>query len=279
MTAKQIELVSMPYQRGLTQEEKDKFSDTRKQIEENIDLYREDLTFLDPYSIQISRLLHIVWEYWKAPQNRRGLSVGELIAESKRAYTKLTISNIKDMDKVIDDFERLQGDFNSTEFLTTISRLYTYISELQQLIQSEKLSGITFYEFVEQGCLARLIKVFSIIKTFAIKKLGFEKDAAKQIKFIAVDCVQSINRQLKGVLSHFIDCSQSLLSASTPSFPDLIKEDGLYDSAQHFFANYYYNLVEALVRQETDASSLGTESDSTLKISLYENKDLRQVQI
>jgi len=121
----------MPYQRGLTQEAKDKFSETRKQIEENIDLYREDLTFLDPYSIQINRLLHIVWEFWKAPQNRRGLSVSELIIESKKAYTKLTIGNIKDMDKVIDDFERLQGDFNSTEFLTTISRLYTYISELQ----------------------------------------------------------------------------------------------------------------------------------------------------
>lgn len=47
---------------------------------------------------------------------------------------------------------------------------------------------------MEQGCLARLIKVFSIIKTFAVKKLGLEKDPAKQIKFIAVDCVQSINR-------------------------------------------------------------------------------------
>ena len=59
-----------------------------------------------------------------------GNSVSEFIVKSKKAYTKLTIRNIKDMDKVIDDFERLQGDFNSTEFLTTISRLYTYISEL-----------------------------------------------------------------------------------------------------------------------------------------------------
>jgi hypothetical protein len=72
---------------------------------------------------------------------------------SKKSYTKLTIDNIKDMNRIIDDFERLRGEFDSTEFLTTISRLYTYISELGQLIASEKLNGLTFYQFVEQGCL------------------------------------------------------------------------------------------------------------------------------
>jgi CBS-domain-containing membrane protein len=52
------------------------------------------------------------------------------IIESKKAYTELTIDNIKGLDPVIDDFERLRGNINSTEFLTTISRIYTYISEL-----------------------------------------------------------------------------------------------------------------------------------------------------
>lgn len=107
------------------------------------------MTYLDPEYININRLLHIVWEFWRAPQQRRGNSVDEQIIASKKSYTKLTIDNIKDMNKVIDEFERLKGDFNSTEFLTAISRLYTYISELQQLIANEKLCGITFYQFVE----------------------------------------------------------------------------------------------------------------------------------
>jgi len=66
----------------------------------------------------------------------------------------LTINNLKDINKVIDKFESFNGDFNKKHFLTTISRLFTYISELQQLIQNEKMSGLTFYKFVEQGCLA-----------------------------------------------------------------------------------------------------------------------------
>ena len=98
------------------------------------------------------------------------------------------------MDRVIDEFERLRGDFNSTDFLTTISRLYTYISELQQLIANEKLCGITFYQFVEQGCLRRLVQVFNIIKTFSLKQYGLQQDSDKQIKFIAVDCITSINK-------------------------------------------------------------------------------------
>jgi hypothetical protein len=93
------------------------------------------------------------------------------------------------MNRVVGDFEKLCGDFNSTSFLTTISRLYTYISELQQLIVNEKLCGITFYQFVEQGCLSQLIKIFNIIKAFSIQKHGLEQDSSTQIKFIAVDCI------------------------------------------------------------------------------------------
>jgi hypothetical protein len=66
----------------------------------------------------------------RAPQHRRGNSVDELIIESKKAYTKLTIDNINDLNQVIDDFEKLITDFNEIKFLTTISRLYTYISGL-----------------------------------------------------------------------------------------------------------------------------------------------------
>jgi hypothetical protein len=145
VTKNQVDGISILYTSGLPLQEKAEFADKRKQIEENIDLYRENMTYLDPEYININRLLHIVWEYWRAPQQRRGHSVDEQIIASKKAYTKLTIDNLKDMDQVIDKFERLSGDFNSTDFLTTISRLYTYISELQQLIANEKLCGITFY--------------------------------------------------------------------------------------------------------------------------------------
>jgi hypothetical protein len=39
-----------------------------------------------------------------------------------------------------------------------------------------------------------LVQVFNIIKTFSLKKYGLEKDSNKQIKFIAVDCITSINK-------------------------------------------------------------------------------------
>ena len=217
-------------------------------------MHRENLTYLDPEFINIQRLLQIVWDYWRAPSNRNGRLVESQIIESKKAYTELTIDNIKDLDPVIADFERLRSDINSTEFLTTISRIYTYISELQQLIINEKLCGITFYEFVQNGCLSQLVKIFNIVKKISIKKHGKELDVAKQIKFIAVDCIQSINRQLKSVLTQFICCSAQLVTATAPTMPVLIKDAGLYDSPQHFFSNYLHNLVQQLVLE-------GPESD------------------
>jgi hypothetical protein len=147
------------------------------------------LTYLDQEYINIQRLLQIVWDYWRAPGSRHGRSVEEQITESKKAYTELTIENVKNLDPIIENFEKLRNDPNSTEFLTTISRLYTYISELQQTILNEKLSGITFYEFVQQGCLSQLIKIFNIVKNLSIKKYGKLKNPADQVKFIAVDCI------------------------------------------------------------------------------------------
>ena len=267
VTQPQIDKISTLYTHQMTGEDKATFSEARKKIEENIDLHRENLTYMDQEYININRLLHIVWEFWR--QNRRGHSIDEQIIRNKKAYTSLTISNIKDINKVIAQFEMLDGDFNSTQFLTTISRLFTYISELQQLIQNEKMSGITFYQFVEQGCLAQLIKIFNIIKKLEIKQRSLETDPAKQIRFIAVDCIQSINKQLKNVLTHFINCSQVLTSAFTPSMPDLIKEDGVYDSTQHFFANYVHQMLEQLFGLK----------DLRASLSLYQDKDLRKIQV
>ncbi len=95
-----------------------------------------------------------------------GQSSEEHIKDSKKAYKKLTIENIKLLDKVIDDFQRLKDDFNSIEFLKKISRLHSYISKFQQLTNDQNLSGINSYEFVEEGCLSQLVTIFNIIKTF-----------------------------------------------------------------------------------------------------------------
>jgi len=132
VTQPQIDKISTHYTYNMTNEDKSSFQEARKKIEENIDLHRENLTYMDQEFININRLLHTVWEFWR--QNRRGHSVEELIVRNKKDFTALTISNIKDINKVIAQFETLDGDFNSTQFLTTISRLFTYISELQQLI-------------------------------------------------------------------------------------------------------------------------------------------------
>jgi hypothetical protein len=58
--------------------------------------------------------------------------------------------------------------------------------------------------------------------------------------------------------------------------PELIKEDGLYESAQHFFMNYIHNLVQQLAQPEASESMDSSENED---ISLNENKDLKQVQI
>jgi hypothetical protein len=71
------------------------------------------------------------------------------------------------------------------------------------------------------------------------------------------------------VLTHFINCSPHLTTAATPSMADLLKEDGLYESTQHFFANYVHQMLEQF---------LGLES---LKegLALSQDKDLRKVQV
>jgi hypothetical protein len=132
VTQAQIEKISTLFSHRLTSEDRAAFSETRRKIEENIDLHRENLTYMDAEYLNINRLLHVVWEFWRS--NRRGHSIDDVIVRNKKAYTALTISNIRDIEKVIVQFEALDGDFHSTQFLTTISRLFTYISELQQLI-------------------------------------------------------------------------------------------------------------------------------------------------
>jgi hypothetical protein len=132
-------------------------------------MYRDNLTYIDQEYINIQRLLQIVWDYWRAGASaRHGYSAEATISENKKAFTDMTIENIVNLNKVIDKLEDHCSDLNSTEFLTSISRLYTFISELSQMILNDKLSGITFYKFYDQQCLSRLIKIFNICKNISI---------------------------------------------------------------------------------------------------------------
>ena len=131
VTKSQIDEIQTPYTNDISTESKKQFLEARKSIEQNIDTYRENLTYMDLEYINIKRLLDIVWEFWRNNRQGGANSVNEQIIKNKKAYTELTISNIKDIDHVIDDFDKLNGDFNHVSFLTSISRLFTYISELQ----------------------------------------------------------------------------------------------------------------------------------------------------
>lgn len=103
MTRDQLQKISTLFTSNLSPDVKASFQEARKQIEENIDYYRENLTFIDQDYLNINRLLQIVWDYWRS--NRRGgHSVDAMISQNKKAYTELTISNIKDIDKVIEQF-------------------------------------------------------------------------------------------------------------------------------------------------------------------------------
>jgi hypothetical protein len=75
VTQPQIDKISTLYTHQMTSEAKSTFSEARRKIEENIDLHRENLTYMDQEFSSLNRLLHIVWEFWR--QNRRGHSVDE----------------------------------------------------------------------------------------------------------------------------------------------------------------------------------------------------------
>jgi hypothetical protein len=241
VTQAQIDELATLYSNDMTTDQKKKFQEARKKVEDNIDVHRENVTYMDQSCININKLLTIVWEFWK--NNRQGNSVNESILKNKRAYNSLTISNIKDIDPYIKKLEEFDGNFNSNDFLTTISRLFTYISELSILVENEKLAGITFYHFVEDGCLANLIKIVNVLKDFKILELSFKKDNGQKIKYIAVDCISSINKKLHNVLTHFVNCSPYLTSATLPKMEEVIKEEGVYESTQHFFVNYVHQLM------------------------------------
>ena len=55
--------------------------------------------------------------------------------------------------------------------------------------------------------------------------------------------------------------------------PTLLKDAGLYDSPQHFFANYIHNLVQQLVLEGPDSTN------AEQQVPLYEDKNLRAVQV
>ena len=54
--------------------------------------------------------------------------------------------------------------------------------------------------------------------------------------------------------------------------PDIIKEDGVYDSTQHFFANYVHKMLEQFFGLS------GLKNDLN-RLSLYQDKDLRKIQV
>ena len=106
VTGEQIKQISINYHKDLKSSDKELFQQNRKQIEENIDMYRDNLTYIDQEYINIQRFLQIVWDYWRAgASSRHGYSTESTISENKRAFTDMTIENIMNMNNVIDKLE------------------------------------------------------------------------------------------------------------------------------------------------------------------------------
>lgn len=65
MNQAQIDQIFVSYTNEMTQKQKDSFLKTRKRVEQNIDLYREDLTYMELDFMNIKKMLDIVWECWR----------------------------------------------------------------------------------------------------------------------------------------------------------------------------------------------------------------------
>ena len=68
--------------------EKDKFDRNRRAIEDNLDLYRENLTFLNNEQHHINRFMSVIHEQWKARRDD--------INDNKLHYSKLIVQKIRD---------------------------------------------------------------------------------------------------------------------------------------------------------------------------------------
>lgn len=57
------------YKKGISISEKEKFEKNRRSIEENLDFYRENLTYVDMEYASINKLRNHIWEYWRSRGN------------------------------------------------------------------------------------------------------------------------------------------------------------------------------------------------------------------
>jgi hypothetical protein len=57
------------YKKGISLLEKEKFEKNRRSVEENLDLYRENLTYIDMEYASINRFRNHIWDYWRSRGN------------------------------------------------------------------------------------------------------------------------------------------------------------------------------------------------------------------
>ena len=133
-------------------------------MEENLDFYRENLTYIDMEYTSINRLRSHIWEYWR--------SRGNDTKDNRKQFQLVAIQKIieSDIKETLINLEKSQDDLNSNSFLADISHIYSYVSQLSSMISKDELQGQGFYQFVRNDIFDDLLNVFNFLKNLKLKK-------------------------------------------------------------------------------------------------------------
>jgi len=133
ISQEQYEQLQVDFKKDISIIEKDKFDRNRRAIEDNLDLYRENLTFLNNEQHHINRFMSVIHEQWKARRDD--------INDNKLHYSKLIVQKIRDyhIGDIVKELNLLKDDLNSNKFLANISHIYYYISQLNTFVLKEEL--------------------------------------------------------------------------------------------------------------------------------------------
>mmetsp|Transcript_38991 Transcript_38991/g.59301 ORF Transcript_38991/g.59301 Transcript_38991/m.59301 type:complete len:152 (+) Transcript_38991:3807-4262(+) len=149
---------------------------------------REDQTMpIEQFFMDSQKLMKMMREYWNTASKKRGHQPNlQTIFDNKMVMAEThSLKILVGFKKIEDQLQEIGNDLSSKKFLITVSRLFTYMFDLENMVQQRTLTGVTFYHFVESGALEQVLRVGNLLKAMKIKSRLEHEDKDNRMKFIA----------------------------------------------------------------------------------------------